>query len=112
MDDATPSARRPWLDWRILAGLNLALAALLWFMDCTDYSWANNLADGLFGPLVAAVALKSLSAAGSRLGQRQRLAQVACLPSLLEGGMQVALAVLLLVPPCRLLWGMYTTKCP
>jgi hypothetical protein len=45
MDEGATSARRPGFDWRLVAGINLLLGALLLFMDCTDYSWANNAAD-------------------------------------------------------------------
>jgi len=102
MDGGATSARRPGLDWRLVAGINLLLGALLLFMDCTDYSWANNAADALFGPLVAIVAIVSMCGARWRATWRRWRIRIASLPSLIEGGMQVALAVFLLVPPFTL----------
>ncbi len=104
MEDMATSSptRHPRLDWRALVALNVLLGALLWFMDCTDYSWANTIADELFGLLAFVVACMSLSAA-RHYSRRQRWpARLACLPSLLEGGMQLAVALLLFVPPFTL----------
>lgn len=75
---------------------NLHLGVVMWFFYFTDYSWAGRILDLVFPPAVAVLAISCLAVAWSASSRLGRLgATLACLPSLIGGGLYcTALALL------------------
>ena len=97
------SVRRVGRKWRIIVGINLSLGLMLWFGYCTDYSWVGTVPDYCFPPGVALVSLLSLMSAGKCTEKRfRRLCRLACMPSLIGGGLAVVLMVIMIIPPFTL----------
>jgi len=95
--------RRIGKTWGFIAGLNLYLGIMLWIGYCTDYSWAGSIADYCFAPGVALVAVASLMWIWKGTTNRARhLCRLACMPSLIGGGMALLLMVVMLCPPFTL----------
>lgn len=92
-------------NWKTMIAINLALGLMLWFGYCTDCSWASSIANWVFPPAVALIALVSLLLfleSGQCWDKRsRRLYTLACMPSLVGGG--IAITAVLLMTPLALL---------
>lgn len=87
--------------WKTLIAINLALGLMFWFGCCTDYLWASQVANVFFPPAVAAIAwrsLRSFLATGQCRNKRsKRLYALACMPSLVGGGIATMLGLILVM---------------
>lgn len=87
----------------MVIALNLFAGLILWFGYCTDYSWAGSMPDYIYPPAVAFVALVSLRRKDKGANRRSRRRyRLACMPSLIGGGMAIVLMVIMFVPPLLL----------
>lgn len=92
---------------KLLVWFNLILGLCLWFLYCTDYSLAGTVADIVFPPAVAGVALVSMAMVKRRRIFPRLFVTLAHLPSIIGGGLYVLAGFMLLVPPFTLA-GLFT----
>ena len=87
---------------KLLVGINLILGLCLWFFYFTDCSLAGTVADILFPPIVAGVALVSSASVKRRRLFPRVLVTLAHLPSIIGGGLYVLVGIMLFIPPFTL----------
>ncbi len=85
--------------WKIISVVNLTLGLILWFGFSTDFSWVGTVSDFCYPPAVAFLSLCSLMFTSKAT---RRIYKLACLPSLIGGGITLMLMVVMIIPPFTL----------
>lgn len=84
--------------WLTLAALNLLLGIIGLCFECTSYVIVNSIAEVLFAPAVALFGLISVVTLRTAPHRFRRLAQLACVPSLIVGLRGAAVVASLFLP--------------